>query len=123
MNKVQVEKEDWGDHALEGGAAEKGDKGTAKTADGPKKDKDGEEEKKELTPEEKAEKEARAKAAHAKAKELLKSYVGKHKCLMAFGLLMNLAGMVGEFVTPLFIGWVIDAIVHSDYDKVNTLVW
>ena len=42
---------------------------------------------------------------------------------MAFGLIMNLAGMIGEFVTPMFIGWVIDAIVHNDYDKVNTLVW
>jgi len=120
MNKVQVQEEDWGDHALEGGTA---DKGAAKTAGEPKKGKDGEEEKKELTPEEKAEKAALAKLAKAKAKELLGGYIGKHKSLMIFGLLMNLAGMVGEFVTPLFIGWVIDAIVNSDYDKVNTYVW
>ena len=123
MNQVGVEKEKWGDHALEGGAAEKGDKGAANTAGAPKKDGAGKEEKKELTPEEKAEKAARDSAAHAKAGELLKSYIGKHKCLMGFGLVLNLAGMVGEFVTPLFIGKVVDAIVLKEYDHVNTLVW
>jgi hypothetical protein len=42
---------------------------------------------------------------------------------MGFGLVLNVCGMVGEFVTPLFIGMVIDAIDNKLYDKVNTLVW
>lgn len=103
----------------------------------PAKKGEGEEEKKELTPAEKKELEEKREAANTKAKALLGKYVGEHKCLMGFGLFMNIAGMVGEFVTPLFIGWVIDAIVeageadkkgipadvHGKWDEVNTLIW
>ena len=34
-------------------------------------------------------------------------------------------GMVGEFVTPLFIGYIIDAIIELDYDQVNeyVIIW
>jgi hypothetical protein len=38
-------------------------------------------------------------------------------------MFMNIVGMVGEFVTPLFIGKVIDAIVDSKWDDVNQLIW
>ena len=85
--------------------------------------KGGSEEKKvELTPEEKAEKAERNRIAQAKAKELLGGYVGRHKTLLGAGLFLNLIALVGEFVTPLFIGKVIDAIVKADYDEVDNLV-
>lgn len=34
---------------------------------------------------------------------------------------MNVLGMVGTVVTPLFIGMVIDAIIAEDRDKVKTI--
>ena len=63
--------------------------------------------------------------ALAKAKELLFGYVKKYKCLMVIGLIFNLLGMVGEFTSPLFIGWVIDAIVRNSIEDVRdlTIMW
>jgi ATP-binding cassette subfamily B protein len=51
--------------------------------------------------------------------------VKKYKCLMFLGLLFNLLGLVGEFVTPLFIGLIIDTIVKEDFDEVKklTIIW
>jgi len=54
---------------------------------------------------------------------MIGGYLTEHRCLFGFGLFMNIAGMIGEFVTPLFIGMVIDAIVAKDWDRVNTLIW
>jgi len=84
------------------------------------------EEKKELTPEEeaaeKAEKAAKLAIASAKAKELLFGYIGQFKGLMIAGFILNILGMVGEFVSPLFIGWVVDAIVATDSAEVRRLI-
>jgi hypothetical protein len=66
--------------------------------------------KKVLTAEEKKAKKVRDELSNAKAKELLGQYIKKYRCLMFFGFFFNVTGMVGEFVTPLFIGKVIDAI-------------
>jgi len=86
----------------------------------------GAEEKKELTPEEeaaeKAEKAEKNAIANAKAKELLFGYIGQFKCLMIAGFVLNILGMVGEFVSPLFIGWVVDAIVASEPAEVRRLI-
>jgi len=68
-----------------------------------------------LTPEEKEKKRIEDEKTNARAKEMLSSYIVKHKWLMFFGFLTNLAGMVGEFVSPLFIGWVVDAITEADF--------
>lgn len=86
-------------------------------------------EKKELTPEEKAAEKAekakldeKNKIANAKAKELLFGYIGQFKCLMIAGFALNILGMVGEFVSPLFIGWVVDAIVAAEPAEVRRLI-
>jgi hypothetical protein len=44
---------------------------------------------------------------------------------MIFGLILNLLGMVGEFLSPWFIGRVIDEITAANYDEVTrlTIVW
>jgi uncharacterized membrane protein YedE/YeeE len=75
-----------------------------------------------LTEEEKKAKKIRDELSNAKAKELLGQYIKKYSCLMFWGFFFNVTGMVGEFVTPLFIGMVIDAITEEDYDYVSTLV-
>ena len=91
-------------------------------ADDSKKAGKAEETKEELSPEEKAAKAEKNKLAQAKAKELLTGYATRHRTLLGAGLFMNLIALVGEFVTPLFIGKVIDAIVKADYVEVNKLV-
>jgi len=75
------------------------------------KDEQGKKKKKVKTAEEIAEEKKKLIIASDKAKELLWGYIGESKCLMFFGLFLNLLGMIGEFASPLFIGWVIDAIV------------
>lgn len=43
---------------------------------------------------------------------------------MILGLFLSFSGMIGEFANPLFIGWVIDAIVDRDMEQVKTyVVW
>jgi len=54
------------------------------------------------------------KLANDEASRLLGSYVRKYKWLLSLGVFLNVLGMVGEFISPLFIGWVIDAIVDKD---------
>ena len=83
---------------------------------------DGKEQVKELTPEQKAEKKKKDELSQAKAKELLYGYIKRFKCLMFFGFFLNILGMIGEFVSPLFIGWVVDAIVSSDQEQVRRLI-
>ena len=75
-----------------------------------------------MTEEEKKEKARKLEIAVAKAKEILKGYVKRHKALFLVGFVLNVCGMVGEFVTPLFIGKIVDAIVGEEYDKVNELI-
>jgi len=82
----------------------------------------GAEEKKELTDEEKEEVKVKAEKANKKAKELLFGYIGQFKCLMIAGFALNILGMVGEFVSPLFIGWVVDAIVAAEPAEVRRLI-
>lgn len=80
----------------------------------------------EITPEEteqqKGEKKAKDAAAGAKAKEILGGYIKKYKGIMIAGFILQLAGMVGEFASPLFIGMVVDAISNKDMDRVKQLV-
>ena len=61
-----------------------------------------------MTEEEKIEKARKLKIAVAKAKEILKGYIKKHMCLFIVGFILNVVGMIGEYVTPLFIGKIID---------------
>ena len=68
------------------------------------------------------EKAKKAEEANAKAKELLFGYIGQFKCLMIAGFALNILGMVGEFVSPLFIGWVVDAIVAAEPAEVRRLI-
>jgi hypothetical protein len=49
---------------------------------------------------------------NAEANRLLRKYTGNIKCLMFLGFLFSILGLVGELLTPLFIGWVTDAIVQ-----------
>ena len=53
---------------------------------------------------------------------MLYGYIAKHKFLMFLGLLTNIAGMIGEFVSPLMIGWVVDAITESDFVRVKEII-
>jgi hypothetical protein len=41
---------------------------------------------------------------------------------MIAGFALNILGMVGEFVSPLFIGWVVDAIVAAEPAEVRRLI-
>lgn len=44
--------------------------------------------------------------------------------MMIVGLVLSFSGMIGEFANPLFIGWVIDAIVAKDMEQVKIyVVW
>jgi len=76
----------------------------------------------ELTPEEKAEEERQLQEVRKKTSEILWGYIKKFKCLLAWGFLFNILGMIGEFASPLFIGLVIDAIVLGDQDEVVYLI-
>jgi len=77
------------------------------------------------TEEEKKAKSEKDEKALAKAKELLFGYVKQYKGLMILGFIFNLLGMVGEYTSPLFIGWVIDAIVRNSLEEVRdlTILW
>ena len=88
----------------------------------PSKDAKDDEKKEELTEEEKKIKKEKEEKANAKAKEMLFGYLKQYRCLMYLGFLLNICGMVGEFVTPAYIGFVIDAITAKNFDQVNTLV-
>lgn len=46
-------------------------------------------------------------------------YAKKEKCLFFSGIIFLLLGCVGDFVTPLYIGLVIDALVAGNYDLVG----
>ena len=61
----------------------------------------------------------------AHAKKMLNGYIKNHCCLFFVGFLFNILGMVGEFVTPLFIGVIIDHIIDKDFDSVtdSVLIW
>jgi hypothetical protein len=48
---------------------------------------------------------------HAEANRLLRKYMGNIKFLMFLGFLFSVLGLVGQLLTPLFIGWVTDSIV------------
>jgi len=50
------------------------------------------------------------------------SYLRRYRGLLISGLILNILGMVGEFVAPLFIGKVIDAISAKDEAEVKWLV-
>lgn len=49
-------------------------------------------------------------------------YTGNIKCLMFLGFLFSLLGLVGQLLTPLFIGWITDAIVAKDFEHVKSLM-
>lgn len=53
---------------------------------------------------------------------MLFGYLKQYRGLMYLGFLFNILGMVGEFVTPAYIGFVIDAITAKKFESVNTLV-
>lgn len=90
-----------------GNSAKDGDKKDGKT-------KDGKKDEKELTEEEKKAKAARFVIANAKAKELLKGLAGQFKGMIAAGVVLNILGMGSELASPLFVGYIIDAIIKQD---------
>ena len=53
---------------------------------------------------------------------MLKGYITRFKWLLVLGFALNILGMMGEFASPLFIGWVIDAIVRGDFPEVQELI-
>lgn len=61
----------------------------------------------------------------AKAKVLLGKYVKKFKCQIFLALLLNILGMAQELASPLFIGYIIDAITDRDFERVKrlTMYW
>ena len=48
--------------------------------------------------------------------------MGNIKCLMFVGFILSVLGLVGQLLTPLFIGWVTDAIVAKNYEYVKVLM-
>lgn len=84
--------------------------------------KDGEEKEKELTEEEKAAKKEKYAKANAKAKEMIKEIFRTYRCQIILGLLGNIVGMAAELLSPLYVGYIIDAIIKRDKDQVNNLV-
>lgn len=80
------------------------------------------EEKKEKTEEEKkAEKEKNARS-NKKAKEMIKDLFMAYRCQIIIGLVGNVVGMAAELTSPLFIGYIIDAIVAKNKEDINRLV-
>ena len=45
-----------------------------------------------------------------------------YRCWILSGVLGNIVGMLGELVSPLFIGMIIDAILKKDKDEINLLI-
>lgn len=84
--------------------------------------KDGEEKEKELTEEEKAAKKEKYAKANAKAKEMIKEIFRTYRGQIILGLLGNIVGMAAELLSPLYVGYIIDAIIKRDKDQVNNLV-
>ena len=60
--------------------------------------------------------------ANEKAKEILWSYVKKFSNWITYGLILSLFSMVDGFMTPLYIGWIVDAIKNDQYEEVSTLL-
>jgi ABC-type bacteriocin/lantibiotic exporter with double-glycine peptidase domain len=79
----------------------------------------------ELTPSQIEDKKQKEIEINNKAKSLLWMYIKRYKCLMIFGLLLNLLGLAGQFASPYFIGLVVDAIVLKKMDEVRflTILW
>ena len=92
------------------------DPATAKAAG---KDEKGEPE---LTEEQKAAKKAKFEKANAKAKEMIKGLFQTYKCQIIVGLLGNIFGMTAELVSPLYVGFIIDAIVEKKMEEIDRLV-
>ena len=59
------------------------------------------------------------KESHLKAKEMLRKYLKKYRCLLYFGFFLSIFGLTGQLLTPLIIGKVIDAITDKDFDRVK----
>lgn len=53
---------------------------------------------------------------------LLKGIMKKNCGILSLTMLLNIGGMAGELLSPLFIGWVIQAIIAEDYERVNRTI-
>lgn len=60
--------------------------------------------------------------ANAKAKEMIKETFTTYRCQIILGLLGNVIGMAAELLSPLYVGYIIDAIILRDKEQVKTLV-
>jgi len=49
------------------------------------------------------------------------SYLWREWILFAIGIISLFLGTFGSFVTPLYVGWVIDALNTEEYEKINGL--
>lgn len=52
--------------------------------------------------------------ANAKAKEMIKVIFRTYKCQIMVGLIGNVVGMAAELLSPLYVGYIIDAIIVRD---------
>ena len=60
--------------------------------------------------------------SNAKAKEMIRELFETYKCQIIVGLLGNVIGMTAELVSPLYVGYIIDAIVAKQTDEIDRLV-
>lgn len=60
--------------------------------------------------------------ANAKAKLMIKDIMRTYRCQLFFGLIGNIGGMAAELVSPLYVGFIIDAILAKKKEEVERLV-
>lgn len=46
-------------------------------------------------------------------------YLKKETTLLIWGIIFLFLGTIGQFVVPLYVGWVIDAMVTGDWDIIG----
>lgn len=63
--------------------------------------------------------------ANAKAMEMIKDIFRTYRCQIIIGLIGNVVGMAAELLSPLYVGYIIDAIIERDMEKVKNLcvIW
>ena len=76
----------------------------------------------EKTEEQKEAEKIKSEEHNAMAGTLLKRIMKKNCGILSLTMLLNIGGMAGELLSPLFIGWVIQAIIAEDYERVNRTI-
>lgn len=76
----------------------------------------------EKTEEQKEEQKKKYEEHNAMAGTLLKKLMKKNCRILSLTMIINICGMAGELLSPLFIGWVIQYIIAEDYELVNRTI-